>query len=825
MDNKTDGNPNTTFENGDKLPQENFLHIILWHRWTILLTVAGFLIITLIFLMKTTPIYTSASRLYVEQSGPKIINEYEGIMTRANNYLYTQGELIKSTPIVNEVSNIEYIKYFKTFDEIDNIAGYIKKNLTVDIGRKDDIITVSFESPYPEEAAQIVNAIVESYISYHSTRKRSTVSEVLRILQKEKVKRDKELSDKFKELLAFTKKQGIVSFDNNGGNIVFDRLNKLSSALTETQLLALNAKADFEAVQNMANDPEKIRQFAGASTGSGILVFGSDRENQLRAELRNAKTELEDTRYHCTEDHPSIQAIHSKIDRIKQELNEQGRQFADAYIEVMQLRWMATKQREDELAASFEKQYQEAQKLGLKAAEYAVLQSELKRAERVCEILDNRIKELNVTEDTGALNISILEAARPAENPSKPQKARTMTMALIMGLICGTGLAFLREWMDYRLHSSEEITALLGVPVLGEVPAISEGQKIIMTRGQEIWLKLKALYERIELKAQPVKAKKFSTLHKPKTNKLRKQTLMSQARIYRAMHASDSNKYQHAATRTPETKSVKTSSGSETQNITERGQIVRLKPKSIVAEAYRTIRTSIFFGVPKDGAKTILITSPAPGDGKTTLASNLAIAMAQAGQRTLLIDADLRKPKQHTIFNIDSEPGLSSILSEAIRLDEAIQPGSVTGLDLLTCGPQISNPSEILNSEAFALILENLTKCYNRIIIDSPPVVPVADSQIIAARCDIVLLVVRAGKTTRRLVQRARDNLVSVGGRLLGAIVNDVAQKRSRYGYYGRYHSSYGYGGYGYGGYGYGSYYGEDNGTESKQEYEQKISV
>ena len=821
MDNKTVGNPspNTTSEQGDNLQQGNLLHVILWHRWTILLTVVGFLIITFIYLMRTTPIYTSESRLYVEQSGPKIINEYEGIMTRANNYLYTQGELIKSTPIVNEVSNIEHIIYLKMFDEIDNIAGYIKKNLNVVIGRKDDIITVSFESPYPEEAAQIVNAIVESYISYHSSRKRSTVSEVLRIIQKEKVKRDKELSDKFTELLAFTKKQGVVSFDNNGGNIVFNRLNKLSSALTETQLVALNAKADFEAVQSMANDPEKIRQFAGASTGSGILVFGSDRETQLRAELRNAETELEDTRYHCTEDHPSVQAIHSKIDRIKQELNDQGRQFADAYIEVMQLRWMAAKQREDELAASFESQYQAAQKLGVKAAEYTVLQSELKRAERVCEILDDRIKELNVTEDTGALNISILEVARPAVCPSKPQKARIMTMSLIMGLIFGTGLAFLRDWMDYRLHSSEEITALLGVPVLGEVPAMSEGQRIVTTRGQEVWLKLKNFFVN---KFQPVKAEKFTTIHKPKS-KLRKQTLMAQARIYRAMQASEETKTQHVTIGTSATKSVKTSS--EMQTITERGQIVRLKPKSIVAEAYRTIRTSIFFGVPKDGAKTILITSPAPGDGKTTLASNLAITMALAGQRTLIIDADLRKPKQHKIFNASSEPGLASVLAGTVRLDEAIQPGSVTGLDLLSCGPLVPNPSEILNSETFALILESLTKCYDRIIIDSPPVVPVADSQIIAARCDIILLVVRAEKTTRRLVQRARDNLVSVGGHLLGIIVNDVAQKRGRYGYYGRYHSSYGYGGYGYGGYGYGSYYGEDSNTESKQEYEQEVSV
>ncbi len=139
----------------------------------------------------------------------------------------------------------------------------------------------------------------------------------------------------------------------------------------------------------------------------------------------------------------------------------------------------------------------------------------------------------------------------------------------------------------------------------------------------------------------------------------------------------------------------------------------------------------------------------------------------------------------------------------------------------MSCGTHVPNPSEILNSEAFVEALENLKKCYDRIIIDSPPVVPVADSQIIAARCDIVLLVVRADKSTRKIIQRAHNNIASVGGNLLGVIVNDVANKRGRYGYYGRYQSNYG----GYGNYGYSSYYGEDPNAENEHEYDKKVCV
>jgi capsular exopolysaccharide synthesis family protein len=211
----------------------------------------------------------------------------------------------------------------------------------------------------------------------------------------------------------------------------------------------------------------------------------------------------------------------------------------------------------------------------------------------------------------------------------------------------------------------------------------------------------------------------------------------------------------------------------------------------------------VFFGAPKGEAKTILVTSPAPGDGKSTLVSNLAIAMAQAGQRTLVIDGDFRRPVQHKIFEIDEKRGLSGVLAGRHTIDDAIQPGPVKGLDVLACGPDVPNPSELLNSDAFAETLKNLSERYDRVIIDSPPVAPVADSQILGALCSVTLLVLRAEKSTRRLSQQARDALLSVGAHILGVVVNDVSPKRGHYGYYSGY-SRYG----GYGSYGYYTYYG-----------------
>jgi capsular exopolysaccharide synthesis family protein len=233
-------------------------------------------------------------------------------------------------------------------------------------------------------------------------------------------------------------------------------------------------------------------------------------------------------------------------------------------------------------------------------------------------------------------------------------------------------------------------------------------------------------------------------------------------------------------------------------DVVRRGQKAHLEPKSIVAEAYRTIRTAVFFGVPKGEAKTILITSPSSGDGKSTIVSNLAIAMAQAGQKTLIIDADFRKPMQHNIFEIArEEKGLADVVADVVNLEEAIQPGPVEGLDVLSCGTEIPNPSEVLNSDAFARLLREFAERYDRVIVDSPPVGPVADSQILSALCDITLLVLRADVSTRRHSQHARDSLLGVGGHLLGAIVNGVRRKHGHYGYYSDYGYYHHYGYYG----------------------------
>jgi capsular exopolysaccharide synthesis family protein len=204
-----------------------------------------------------------------------------------------------------------------------------------------------------------------------------------------------------------------------------------------------------------------------------------------------------------------------------------------------------------------------------------------------------------------------------------------------------------------------------------------------------------------------------------------------------------------------------------------RGQIVRLDARSAVAEAYRSIRTSLHLGAGA-GGKTILVCSPTPGDGKSTTASNLALAFAQAGERTLLLDCDLREPVQHLIFEADGSIGVSSVMAGEVKLQEAIVRTRTEGLFVLPSGALPGNPSEMLASKRFKRLMAALAAAFDRIVIDSPPVLSATDARVLAASSDATVMVVRMEKTARQFAASALDGLESVGANVLGTIANDV---------------------------------------------------
>jgi len=234
---------------------------------------------------------------------------------------------------------------------------------------------------------------------------------------------------------------------------------------------------------------------------------------------------------------------------------------------------------------------------------------------------------------------------------------------------------------------------------------------------------------------------------------------------------------------------------------------IRKKPKHIkrpiinvenapfpVVEAYKVLRTNIQFSGIGKKVKKILFTSSNPMEGKTSVSVNLAVTLGQAGQKVLLIDSDLRKPRVHTFLNMQLTPGLTNVLVKNCDFDAAVKRDSVRSIDVLTCGPIPPNPSELLGSSEMKEFLDSVEERYDYIILDTPPSLLMADATVLSKYTDGVVIVIQAGVTTFDMVKGVIDNLKKADANILGCVLNDVRMEDisthrygTKYGYYKNY--------------------------------------
>lgn len=224
----------------------------------------------------------------------------------------------------------------------------------------------------------------------------------------------------------------------------------------------------------------------------------------------------------------------------------------------------------------------------------------------------------------------------------------------------------------------------------------------------------------------------------------------------------------------------------------EQGRLIASLPSnSQVAEAYRALRSSVGFAGIDAPVKTIQVTSASKGEGKTLTSTNLATAMALDGRKVILVDADLRRPSLHRLLQVNHSPGLSEVLAGIKTLDEVLRPSGVDNLQIITAGPIPPNPTELLGSQAFDRVLEELKARADMVIVDTPPCIPVTDPLIVAGKMDGVILVLHVGQTRKPSAKHAIQALARARARILGVVYNQVPTNTSGYSYYYSYYSSY----------------------------------
>ncbi len=210
------------------------------------------------------------------------------------------------------------------------------------------------------------------------------------------------------------------------------------------------------------------------------------------------------------------------------------------------------------------------------------------------------------------------------------------------------------------------------------------------------------------------------------------------------------------------------------------------KPRSIASEAYRTLRTNLGFAGIDQAFRSILVSSPSPKDGKSTVTANLGVVMAQAGSRVIIVDCDLRKPVQHHIFKLNNHQGFTNCLMMEASLDKVIQRAipELGNLHVLTSGPIPPNPAEMLNSQRVREFWPMLLQHYDFVLVDAPPVLAVADASILASQMDGVIMVTRYGVTRKDQVQQTRETFQKANANLIGVVLNQAKIGGDDYNYY-----------------------------------------
>jgi len=296
----------------------------------------------------------------------------------------------------------------------------------------------------------------------------------------------------------------------------------------------------------------------------------------------------------------------------------------------------------------------------------------------------------NVVEIMKIENVQIIDEAEVPTTPVTPRPMLNMSIAGALGMILGTLLVFLIEYLDNAIKTASDIGKYLGFSVIGMIPKSKNKDLII-----------------------------YNNLKSPES------------------------------------------------------------------EAYRTLRTNIQFSSVDRHIKTMVITSSGPGEGKSTIISNLAISMALTEKKVLLIDSDLRKPRIHCIFNTDNSCGLTTVLAEAMDYKDCIVHTDIKGLDILTSGPIPPNPVELLGSNKMKKFLETIAEEYDIVLLDTPPVGVLTDGAVVSTKCDGVILVCAIGQTKIKDAVHSKEHLQKVNANILGAVMNKVPiDKTSFYKYY-----------------------------------------
>jgi tyrosine-protein kinase Etk/Wzc len=743
-----------------QLTVHDYLRVLYRGRWIIVISFLAVFVSTLYYTFTAEPEWEASALIMVEQQGGVSQSLFDfSTMMKKETMINNQVEILKSRSLAENVvqdlrtsqhaSRLRLLgngpeggrRRFKewfgkegsaSLDDplfFDLVVENLRKQLSVAPIRNTDMIGIRVTAPSPFEAAYVTNAVARAYMEMNRAQSQSEVRQVKNFIEEQMSKMHEELARSEENLKSYQQQAKVVALDR------------------ETEEL-VRKTAEFETIYNeAATDLEAHKQ---------RLAYINDqlakRNVNFDVETISTQPYLAEMKKQIAEKEAALASyMASMIEIGAYERNKNEVQLRERQVEALKQKFR------DEIAKIAAAEFIDPAQLA------ETLFSSKIEVETEIQSLIPRVEALKG-----------IVASYNREMESLPQKS--LTLARLMRTAQVDEKIYLMLQEKYQESRITEVGQIGNVRIIDQA---REPKKPVSPRrmlnivlglvfGLGLGIAIAFVIEYLDNSVRTMEDVEHIGM-----------TVMAAIPFIKAEQ-----------TNGVFARSLEGNGDAEVRSINER-LVTQIKPRSPISEAYRTLRTNIMFSSPGQPKKVFLVTSSGPQEGKSTTVANLAITFAQMSNRTLLIDADLRKPIQHRLFGMEKSSGLTNILvGRADLAGSAREIEVLPELHVLSCGVIPPNPAELLGSEAMQRLLDEARQRYSIVLIDSPPTLAVTDASILSPMVDGVLLVIRSGDTAREAAVRAHEQLKRVGAPVLGAILNGIAAEQVYGSYYQHYYYS-----------------------------------
>jgi len=729
---------NKNFQNTETNSLKDYLNLIRNNLLPVILITITSLTVAIIYAVNAQDIYSSVTSLKISKPSGNILEsplmpEFQDF--GSDRFIANELEILKSYSIRSRVAESIIQTFHETnkpdsfylvldkefnFEEQpkkilpqESIAKLFASRVTIDQKRGLDIVEITVESPSPYEAALIANTYAQEYKELNldvSRNQLTNVKEFLSLQRKEKMEQLNEAEDILKN---YQQKGGIIALDAQATNLI-QQLSQFEAKKNAADIeLSVSNRVLSEYKNELEKQSPRMAEYLESMSNEAYFTALQEQIARLQVNkdlaLAEKKSKI-DTK-------TLIKEYDQKITDLKQKLDEKISVikkgiFASSPEEVKKLsqniieeevKNQSLKITSTELAAVVRTYDAKFNQLPTTAIELARFQRQRESLEKLYILVEEKYQEALINEQSQPGNVLIIDAARKANQPSKPNRLLIVLIGLVLGGGMAFGYVFIRNYFDNTVKTPEDIQNR-NISVLAWIPQI-EGSPIDGQKDYEF--------------------------------------------------------------------------------------VVAKRPDSIPSEAFRALRTRVQFSkIDRDALKVILVTSSAPQEGKTTVSINLAGSFAQTNKRTLIVDCDLRKPRMHNVFKQARFPGVIDYLFGQATLNEIIRKSELNNLDFITAGTIPPNPAEMLESDQMGQFINDMRERYDIVILDSPPIIAVTDSEILARKVDGTILVVSAEVTEIEMMEKSIDLLKNAHAPFIGTVLNNFSYK-SGYGSYYKYYYYY----------------------------------